>query len=126
MYQKLAHRSHSKNAVFAIVRVGINPSHISLYPAVIKMEMVGEIPVQQLRTMRIELHTEQLLLVCHMRTWDSVGRYYHANLDPETRSAYSSFAPAPSLETCTHVKFFLQGEMHKLPNDRYIFRASGE
>ncbi len=107
-----------------ILRAGVVPSRLSLYPAVIKLEVTEAIPSRWLSSLRIELHDSGLLLACAIRTWDTVGRFYGAYLDPQA-GARRSLAPAPDLSRCTSIKLVVEGVARDFPNDLSIFKETG-
>jgi len=110
----------------AITRVGVMPSKRSIYPGVIKLEVVRPIPARRLSSLNVELYGDGLLLACAIRTWDPVGRYYHAYLDPSATGTRSSFLPPPDISRCTSLKLFAGGISRELPNELSIFKESGE
>lgn len=111
----------------AIKRAGVIPSDLSLYAGIMKFEVVRKIPGQCLRTMRVELHDDDaLLLRCVLRAWDTDGRFYHAYLDPEHGSARTSFVPPPDITRCKRITFVAGTYKHTLENDTDLIEEKGE
>ena len=110
----------------SISRVAIARSKLVSYLGVLKLEVSDFIPPPWLRGTTVALmdENEVVLIACAIRTWDTVGDYYHGFLEPKIPRRSS--LPPIDLGRCVTVRVAADGQWRDFNNDPALLNEQGE